>query len=379
MAHVAIQMLFGDRAKLFGLIFSIAFASFLLMHQTSVFAGVMRRTGSQILDVIDASVWVMDPKTQYVDETSPLTDNQLYRVRGVDGVAWAVPLYKGTALAKAPDGTFRQCILIGVDDASLTGAIRKIIAGSLEALRDANTIILDRAGFAFLFPGQPVRLGRTLEMNDHRVVVGAISSARAPFTTLPIVYARYSLAIQLIGRERSQLSFVLAAPQKGLTPAALAARIQHSTGLQALTQQGFFRQTVRYYLRFTSIPVNFAITIAVALLVGTVVVGQTFYLFTVENLRQFGALKAIGVSDGQVVGMIVLQALIVWAIGYAIGLGLASLFFEVTLHRPPTRGINLLWQNAAGVGLATLIVVTLASLLSIRKVVRLEPAVVFRG
>lgn len=379
MNYVAIQMLFGDRAKLFGLVFSVAFASFLLMHQTSIFAGVMKRTGSQILDAVDAPVWVMDPKTPYADEISPMTDNQLFRVRGVDGVAWAVPFYKGSATAKAPDGTFRQTILMGVDDATLIGATRKVFMGSLDALRVANTVIIDRAGYAFLFPGQPLRLGQTLEMNDRRVVIGAIADASAPFATYPVVYARYSLAVQLIGRQRNQLSLVLAAPQPGVSPQQLSERITRATGLRATTRDGFFRQTVHYYLGHTAIPVNFGITIAIALLVGIVVAGQTFYLFTVENLRQFGALKAIGVGDLRLVMLILLQAIIVAAIGYSIGLGLCSLFFEVTLHKPATRGITLLWQNAVGVGLVMFAVVSLASLLSIRKVLRLEPAVVFRG
>jgi putative ABC transport system permease protein len=379
MRYVAIQMLFGDRAKLFGLIFSIAFASFLLMNQTSIFAGIMKRTGNQVLDVVDAPVWVVDPKTAYAEEIAPMTDSQLFRVRGVGGVAWAVPLYKGYARAKALDGTFRQCVLMGVDDATLTGAVRQIVRGSLAALRQPNTVILDRAGYEFFFPGEPLELGRTLEMNDHRVVIGAISEASAPFATFPIVYARYSLALQLIGRESRQLSVVLAAPQRGVTPEQLADRISTATGLHAVTQHEFFWETIRYYLRHTGIPVNFGITIAIALIVGTVVAGQTFYIFTIENLRQFGSLKAIGVTNRRLVELIVLQALIVAAIGYGIGLGLCGVFFEVTLHKTATRGITLLWQNAVGVAAVIFVVVILASLLSIRKVVELEPAVVFRG
>src|SRR5262245_28974572 len=147
MTYVAIQMLFGDRAKLFGLIFSIAFASFLLMNQTSIFAGIMTRTGNQVLDVVDAPVWVMDPKTAFAEEIAPMTDSQLFRVRGVDAVAWAVPLYKGMARGKAQDGTFRQVVLMGVDDATLTGAVRRILLGSMESLRQPNTIIIDKAGY----------------------------------------------------------------------------------------------------------------------------------------------------------------------------------------------------------------------------------------
>jgi putative ABC transport system permease protein len=107
--------------------------------------------------------------------------------------------------------------------------------------------------------------------------------------------------------------------------------------------------------------------------------GQTFYLFTVENLKQFGALKAIGVTNGRLTGMILLQALTVGFIGYAIGTGMAALFFEYFGRQIATRNIILMWQNVVGVGVLMFLVVVVASLLSIRKVLVLEPAAVFRG
>jgi hypothetical protein len=64
---VALRMLTGDRAKYLGLIFAIAFCTFLLENQTSIFASILKRTGSQILDVTDADVWVMDGKTEYFE------------------------------------------------------------------------------------------------------------------------------------------------------------------------------------------------------------------------------------------------------------------------------------------------------------------------
>src|SRR5437879_4313047 len=169
MNFVALQMLLGDRAKYLGLIFAVAFSTFLMSHQSSIFAGIMNRTTSQITDVPDANIWVMDRKTQYFDEVKALTDNDLYRVRGVSGVEWAVPLFKGTPRAKALDGNFRVVIMMGVDDATLTGAPRKMVLGSADDLRQPDSVIVDRAGYEFFFPKQPYELGKTLELNDHRV------------------------------------------------------------------------------------------------------------------------------------------------------------------------------------------------------------------
>jgi putative ABC transport system permease protein len=378
MNFVALRMLTGDRSKYFGLVFAIAFCTFLLENQTSIFANIMRRTASQILDVTDAEVWVMDPQTEYFEQTKALKDTDLTRVRGVRGVGWAVRLFKGNPVARTTSGKFASSVLLGLDDATLSGAPRKMLQGSWERLREPDSVVVDQAGYVLLFPGEPLRLGRTLEMNDHRVTIVGISDASPPFLSLPIMHTRYSEAVNFLGRERTQLSFIIARPRPGTSPEQLAADISRATGLRARTTQQFMWDCVRYYLRNTGIPVNFGITIMVALIVGTVVAGQTFYLFTVENLKQFGTLKAMGVSNPRLMGMILLQAASVAALGFALGTGMGATFFEITRHNLATRGIVLMWQCVALTGGCILFVAAVASLLSIRRVLVLEPAEVFR-
>lgn len=379
MNFVAVRMLTGDRAKYLGLIFAIAFSSFLIAQQISIFAGLLNRMRSQILDVTDGEVWVMDPATQYIDEVYALRDVALYRVRDVPGVRWAVPLFKGQPVARALNGRFRAAILLGLDDSSLAGAPHKMILGSIKSLRDPDAVIIDLAGYHFLFPGQPPRLGDVLEMNDRRARIVGISDASAPFTSFPVIYSRYSLAVNYIGRQRTQMSFVLAKAQPGTPAAQLAKRIHEATGLRAVTSDQFGWMTIGYYMQHTGIPVNFGLTVAIGLIVGTVVAGQTFYIFTIENLKQFGALKAIGVTNLRIVAMILLQALLVGVMGYSIGMGMTAVFFAITTHQEATRGIVLLWQVMAASGGIVLFIVSVASLMSVRRVLKLEPAIVFRG
>jgi putative ABC transport system permease protein len=379
MNFVALRMLTGDRAKYFGLVFAIAFCTFLLENQTSIFANIMKRTASQILDVTDAEVWVMDPQTEYWEQTKALKDTDLTRVRGVPGVQWAVRLFKGNPVARTLDGRFASSFLIGIDDATLAGAPREMLLGSWDRLREPDSVVVDQAGYILLFPDQPLTLGRTLEMNDHRVTIVGISDVPAPFVSLPVMHARYSEAINFLGRERTQLSFIIARPQQGVSASELTSRIHVRTGLRARTTLEFMWDCVRYYLQHTGIPVNFGITIAVAIIVGAVVAGQTFYLFTVENLKQFGALKAIGVTNLRLIGMILLQAFTAGTLGFSIGTGMAATFFEIFVHKLATRGIVLMWQCVALTGACIFFVVIVASILSIRRVLVLEPAAVFRG
>lgn len=379
MNFIALKMLTGDRAKYLGLIFAIAFCTFLLENQTSIFAGILNRTGSQILDVTDADVWVMDGKTEYFEQTKALKDTDLIRVRGVEGVDWAVNLFKANPVARTRAGKFAACILLGLDDATLTGAPRKMLMGSWQRLREPDSIVIDKAGYILLFPDEPLELGRELEMNDHRVTIVGISDASAPFLSYPVIHARYSEAVNFVGRERTQLSYVLVRPERGITADEICRRIDAQTGLRARTTDEFRWDCIRYYLKNTGIPVNFGITITIALIVGTVVAGQTFYLFTIENLKQFGALKAIGVTNWRLIGMVLLQAFTVGVMGFSIGTGMAAAFFEMTLRKIATRGLVLMWQNVVLTGCCILLVVIIASLLSIRRVVVLEAATVFRG
>ena len=379
MNFVAVRMLTGDRAKYLGLIFAIAFSCFLIAQQVSIFAGLLNRMRSQILDITDGDIWVMDPATQYVDEVFALRDDALYRIRGVTGVRWAVPLFKGQPVARALSGRFRAAILLGLDDSSLAGAPHKMILGSAESLREPDAVIIDLAGYHFLFPNQPLRLGDVLEMNDRRARIVGISDASAPFVSFPVVYTRYSLAVNYVGRQRTQMSFVIVQAREGTSVADLTNRIQDATGLRAVSADKFGWMTISYYMQNTGIPVNFGLTVAIGLIVGTVVAGQTFYIFTIENLKQFGALKAIGATNLRIVGMILLQAMLVGALGYSIGMGLTAVFFAITTHQEATRGIVLLWQVMAGSGAIVLFIVAVASLMSIRRVLKLEPAVVFRG
>jgi len=256
---------------------------------------------------------------------------------------------------------------------------RDMVLGSAEDLRKPDAVLVDRVGYEFFFPKQPYVLGRTLELNDRRVTIQGIFNSSAPFQNLPIFYARYSQAMTYVGRERNQLSFVLVKGQPGLSDDEVCRGIAAATGLHAATGQEFGWQTIRYYIAHTGIPVNFGITIMIALVVGTIVAGQTFYIFTLENLKQFGALKAIGVTNWRITGMILLQALMVGAIGYSIGIAMTATFFEVTKANLDLRGFVLFWQIAAGTGAVVLFIVMAASLMSIRRVLVLEPAVVFRG
>lgn len=393
MNFVALKMLIGDRAKYFGIIMGIAFASMLITQQASIFVGLMTRTFGFVSDTRQPDVWVMDPKVQFIDDIKPLQDTQLLRVRGIQGVEWAMPLYKGLIKARLPDGAFQTCNVIGVDDSTLIAGPGEMIEGTIEDLRRADSVIVDMVGATGKLakpaplgadgkpiPGTkpvPLKLGDTLELNDRRAVVVGFCNVSRTFQSQPVIYTTYSRATQFAPRERKLLSFVIAKAKPGVDPKSLAAHIREETGLDALTSDEFSWRTVTYFMKYTGIPINFGIAVILGFLVGTAIAGQTFYNFTLDNLKHFGALKAMGAGNLRLLRMILLQGLVVGVIGYGIGIGVASSFG--LLAGESELAFRLLWQTLALTGVAVTVICILASFLSIQRVMRLEPAIVFKG
>lgn len=382
MNWVALKMLTGDTTKYLGIVFGVTFAALLMAQQSSIFCGLMRNTTSQIRDVEGADLWVMDANVQFVDDTKPMSENELYRVRGVPGVEWAVRLYKGLARARLSDGNFQQVILLGLDDATLVGAPRedRILHGSLADLRQPDAVMMDEFGWRYLFKDEPFKPGKVLEMNDKRAVIVGLCECNPTFQTFPILYCTYTQAVKFVPQERKTLTFVLAKAKPGVEPTALCETIQTQTGLCARTNDQFFWSTIDYYMERTGIPINFGITVFLGFVVGCAIAGQTFYLFTIENIKQFGALKAMGVSNLRLIGMILLQALVVGVIGYGLGVGGAAgfgyVFGKLVTSAPPAFYFG--WQILVLTAVAVTIIITLASLMSMKRVLFLEAGVVFR-
>jgi putative ABC transport system permease protein len=386
MSFVALKMLVGDRAKYLGIILGITFASLLITQQSAIFVGLMTRTYGAIADLGQPDIWVMDPKVQFVDDIKPMQDTKLLRVRGVEGVDWAVPLYKGLLKARLADGNFQSVNVIGLDDATLIGGPPEMIEGEIADLRRADGVIVDSVGATDklakppIVPGgpkTPLAIGDVLEINDHRAIVVGISRNTRTFQSQPVVYTTYLRALTIAPRERLLLSFVLVKAKPGQDLQELCARITRTTGLAAYTREGFEELTMNYFMKETGIPINFGIAVVLGFIVGTAVAGQTFYNFTLDSIRQFGALKAMGARNRTLLRMILLQAVTVGLIGYGLGVGAAAAM-GVGL-RNTELAFRMPWQLLLVSGGAVALICVLSALLSIWKVVRLEPAIVFKG
>jgi putative ABC transport system permease protein len=382
--YVALKMLIGNRAKYLGIIVGLTFASLLITQQSAIFMGLMTRTFGFLSDTSIPDVWVMDPKVQYIDDLKPLKETESLRIRGIKGVAWAVPLYKGLLKARLPNGAFQTCIVVGLDDETLIGGPPAMLQGKLANLRHSDAIIVDGVAAKGRLANVtrdgkrvPLKIGDTMELNDHRAVVTGICEVSRTFQSQPVIYTTFSRSVAYAPPERKLMSFVMVKAKPGQDLQELCQRIQQTTGLAAYTKNDFKMLTVRYYLKYTGIPINFGITVCLGFIVGIAIAGQTFYNFTLDNIRYFGTLKAMGASNRLLLRMILLQASLVGSIGYGIGVGVASVLG--TLSGKTELSFYLPWQLLVFSATAVMLICAISAVVSMRTVLKLEPAIVFQN
>lgn len=383
MYRIALKMLIEDKAKYFGMILSISFSTLIITQQAAIFIGLMLRTISTIEDINQPDIWVMDANVQMIDDIKPLRETDLFRIRSIQGVAWAMPLFRGQLRARLSSGKFQTCTLVGVDDATLIGAPYKMVSGCVEALRYPDAVIVDQVGSLDKLAIEcadgvkvPLNVGSVMELNDRRAYVVGICDIKRPFFSQPVIYTTYSRALQYAPYERKLLSFILVKSDKGISPKQLCDRIKCITPFAAYTNKEFEWITIWYYLKNTGIPINFGLAVLLGILIGAVIAGQIFYNFITDNLKYLALLSVIGASDGLLARITILQALWVALLGWGIGSGFAAFLGYAT--RNTELSFHLPWQLFIGCGLIIFFICAASALMNIRRIFNIDLAMVFK-
>lgn len=379
MYKIALKMLMQDRAKYLLLVSSLSFASLLMTQQGSVFAGLLRWCTAVVTNT-QAPIWVMDPQVEQVNEVQPLRDTDLNRVRSVSGVDWALPLNICILQARLEKGSFKTIQVVGLDQATLFGMPSRILAGNINALKQNNTVVIDELAVEKFNQGraQPIKIGDRFEINDREAIIVAICRAERSFFGYPLIYTTYERANQYNPSQRKNLSYILVHPKEDVSLAELARRIEKNTHLKAYTHSEFDRSTLKWFFKNTGIPLSFGMIILMGFLVGIAVSGQTFYSFILENLPNLGALKAMGASNKLLTRMLLVQASLVGALGYGIGVGFAALFGHIAIVKGSIP-FFLSPYTMIFVFLAIILICFASAFLGIIKIRRLDVAEVFRG
>lgn len=397
MLRIAVKMLLGDRAKYAGLLFGIAFTSFLVAFAVSYLCGFLTRGFALVSENPSADVWVMDPAIDSTELTINIPDSALSRVRSVDGVLFAMPLAVGSVDARFPNGRFQSLQLIAVDDATFFGLPPLRDGISPTVLRTPDAAVVDSGGTegklqtpalpADQWPFGPPRLDvptrelapqDQLLVNNHRVIVRGRANALPRYPPQPLMYTTLSNAARILPPEQHLLTFVLAKAAPGVSPEELATRIEARTGLKARSSDQFKNDTVNWLLNNSEDVGDMTSMVSIAMLVGFSVTGVMLYMFTTDSLRQYAVLKAMGADSRLLLSMIFVQSGLCALLGTGLGLGLCAVIGQIAMVEfdYPFR---MMWFTPLAGGLMVMLVSVVAAAISARPVLKLEPGVVFAG
>ncbi len=373
--RLAYKLLTNDRAKFAALIVGITFAVFLMVQMTSLFAGILDKSSSTVIN-IGAKVWVMDPAVKTVANSIGMPDYVLDAARSIRGVKYAVPLFSGGALVKLRSGTYQPVTVIGLDDSTLLGR-PELLSGKIDDIYAENGfLVIKDAEYKKL--ESPVK-GTEFDLNDHMgVVTGVAQVASSGLFGMPTLYTTYNRAIQYVPNPRFTISYILIEPKSEADIPYIQEQVG-KMGYLALTKEQFVQKISDFYKYETGLGTNILLMTAISFIVGLSISGQTFYTFVIENLEKFGALKAIGAKGSELILMILFQATFTALTGYGLGVGLAVGLMTLAKLRLPEYASLVTYFNLFIAFVMVLVIAGVSSFIGVRKVLRIEPFDIFRG
>jgi putative ABC transport system permease protein len=372
---LAFKLLVNDRTKFAALLLGITFAVFLMLMMLSLFAGVLQRSSSSVIN-IGAKMWVMDPAVTTPAQSIPMPDYVQDAVRSIAGVRYAVPLYNGVGQVKLKDGSFQAASIIGLDDTSLFGR-PQLLKGKIEDIYAENGfIVVDDADYPKL---QNPEMGAEFEINNNRaVIVGVAKVTISGLFGIPTLYTTYSRAIQYLPQTQFATSYILVEPKSPADIPHIKEEVKR-LGYLAVTDDEFIAQTAKWYEFHTGLGMNLLIMTLVSFIVGLSISGQTFYTFIIENLERFGALKAIGAKGSELIAMILFQSTFTALTGYGLGVSLCAGLMALAKWRLPDYAAILTFPSLGTALVMVIIIVAISSYIGVRRVLRIEPFDIFRS
>ena len=371
---IARKNLFHDRVRFAITLVGISFSVVLILVQVGVYLGMMYNTSS-IIEHTNADIWITARNNRNFDFSMPFPEHRENRARAVPGVLWTKKLILVWSLMKIKGGGSENVEMVGFDPESGIGGPWEMVEGDIRDVKFYRGVIVDESSVSKL--GE-MKIGDYREVINKKVRVVGISRGARRITTAPVLFTSYRTAQELNPWINGQTVFVLVKTAHAADVKTVRDRLASVMDLEDVYTSGeFISATRRYWTFSTGMGVAFGFTILMGIIVGAVIVSQTIYSATIEHLREFGTLKALGAENRTVYGIILEQAMWSGIIGFLIGV--AVNFVVVKLYTGTGQVIIQPWELFAVDFFVTLITCVGASLISVRKAMQVDPMEVFRA
>jgi putative ABC transport system permease protein len=374
MPPLARRNLFHDKVRLTVTLTGIVFAVVLIVVELGLFVGFTETTSS-LIDHSGADLWITSRHVPYVDLGVAFTERKLYQVRAVPGVQEAEKVIVHWTNWQRADGRRESIQIVGIDPDGDMLRPWNLTSGRVADLKRPDAVIMDDIYKQKL---GVTRVGELFEIRDRRARVVGFTHGIRSFTTSPYVFTTFKRALDYAGMADDQTIFVLVKVAPGANMEQVRRGILDNVrDVEVFTSPEFSHMTRFYWMFTTGAGVAVLLAAGLGLIVGFTVVAQTIYATTMDHLREYGTLKAMGARNSYVYRVIIKQAAMSAVIGYVLGMIVSV--FVVRASQEGGAAILLPWQMAVGMFFLTLVMCIGAALVSINKITRLDPAMVFKA
>ena len=375
MFYVALRILLYDKTRSLITLLGVVFAVGLIFNQLGIFLGLME-TSSVIIDRTPGDIWVTSKNSKNFDFSQPFPEYIYYQTIADPDIQSAEKLIVAWGIIRQKEGGTEQVEVVGFNPDTGVGGPWDMLAGDPRNLKNGNFAIVDESAMKRL---GKIQVGEYRDVLFHRLQIVGISRGVKSFTTAPILFTSFELAQRLVTYMGSDSTvFVVAKVKPGVEVKQVISRLQQRLkGVDVYTAGEFSMKTRKYWAIETGVGFSFMLTIVISFLVGMLIVGQTIYNSTMEHIKEFGTLKALGASNSDIYKIIFSQAIINAMFGYIISLIITIStvkLYELGGMVMVVRG----WVNFLVLGL-TLLMCLGAAFVSVRRIKSIDPAILFRG
>ncbi len=373
-SRIASAMLGYNRPRLVASIVGVGVAFFLVQAQFGLLVGWIH-TCTALVRHADVDLWVMARQTPAFDYGTAIPRQRIYQARSVPGVAWTEGMFVAWNVWQRGDGRHVNVQLVGLDRSGVGGPW-EMAAGVVNAVHRPQTVIVDHLYRKAL---GVVGIGEDFELVGQRARVGGLSRGVRTLSACPFVFTSLAQAIRYDRRYRDdQITYVIVRCKPGADVGAVQREMSgRIPGAEVLTTAEFVGRSARYWMLETGIGITVIVTAVLGLAVGTVILSQTLFAITQDNLAHYSMLLAVGFSGRTLVMMILGQALVLGVSGMLLGIALllpaAWLSAQTPIPLETTPGI---FMTLCGVSLLTCLA---ASIFSVRRLGMVDPVSVFHG
>ena len=346
----------------------VALALSLTLALEAIYAGVANQLTTYV-DRSGADVWVSQPGVRNLHMVASwLPDSIVDDVRAVDGVAETTPILYSTDTIAAGDER-AVAYVIGLPANASMGGPWNVVEGSDRV--GPGEVIVDR-GFAR--KAGAVLGDRATVLGGEAAIVG-LSEGTASLVN-SVAFVSFDDFLTMRGGA-PVVSFVLVRTADGASAADVAAEIERSVdGVTAQSREAFAAGERRLVTDMSAEVIS--IMNVIGFVVGLAVVALTVYIATLARRREYGVLKALGARNRVLYRVVLAQAVLSVALGFAIGLAFTWLLGLLMAKTDLGLELAITTASFVKVGLFAAVIGALAAILPIRQVAGLDPAIVFR-